>query len=33
MEDRIILIEFNELCPPLLEEWMAVGVLPNFKSF
>ncbi len=28
---RIILIEFNELCPPLLDRWMAEGQLPNFK--
>ena len=24
-------MEFNELCPPLLERWMAEGRLPNFK--
>jgi hypothetical protein len=30
---RIILIEFNELCPPLLEKWMQEGQLPNFKRF
>ena len=29
----IILLEFNELCPPLLEKWMAEGQLPNFKAF
>lgn len=27
----IILMEFNELCPPLLERWIAEGRLPNFK--
>ena len=26
----IILMEFNELCPSLLERWMAEGRLPNF---
>lgn len=26
----IILIEFNELCPPLIERWIAGGALPNF---
>jgi hypothetical protein len=30
---RIILLEFNELCPDLLTEWMAAGKLPNFKRF
>jgi len=30
---RVILIEFNELCPPLLDRWMAEGKLPNFKKF
>jgi hypothetical protein len=30
---RVILIEFNELCPRLLDFWMAVGHLPNFKNF
>jgi hypothetical protein len=29
----IILIEFNELCPALLDRWMAEGRLPNFKRF
>ena len=29
---RIIFLEFNELCPKLLEKWMADGNLPNFKS-
>ena len=28
---RAILIEFNELCPRLLDTWMAAGHLPNFK--
>lgn len=30
---RVITIEFNELCPRLLEGWMAEGKLPNFKRF
>jgi hypothetical protein len=30
---RVILIEYNELCPPLLDRWMAAGDLPNFKKF
>ncbi len=29
----VILIEFNELCPRLLDFWMAAGHLPNFKRF
>lgn len=29
--NKIILVEFNELCPPLLAKWMAAGDLPNFK--
>ncbi|WP_342618747.1 hypothetical protein [Rhodoferax sp. GW822-FHT02A01] len=29
----VILIEFNELCPSLLDRWMAEGKLPNFKKF
>ena len=30
---NLILLEFNELCPPLLTRWMAEGRLPNFKRF
>ena len=30
---HLILLEWNELCPPLLARWMADGVLPNFKKF
>jgi hypothetical protein len=30
---RVILIEFNELTPRLLDAWMASGDLPNFKRF
>lgn len=29
---RIIFVEINELCPTLLDKWMADGNLPNFKS-
>lgn len=28
---RTILLEFNELCPPLMEQWIGEGRLPNFK--
>jgi hypothetical protein len=28
---RLLLIEFNELCPALLDEFMARGWLPNFR--
>ena len=28
---RLILIEFNELCPSLLQRFMAEGVIPNFR--
>jgi hypothetical protein len=27
----VIALELNELCPPLLDRWMAEGSLPNFK--
>lgn len=30
---RLILIEFNELCPSLLRRFMDVGLIPNFKRF
>lgn len=33
MTRRMILLEFNELCPSLLNKWMAGGQLPNFKRF
>ena len=33
MGNRVLFVEFNELCPPLLERFMAQGSLPNFKSF
>lgn len=31
--NRIVFIEFNELCPELLGRWMGDGTLPNFKRF
>ena len=30
---KLLLIEFNELCPSLLDRWMAAGDLPNFRKF
>jgi hypothetical protein len=30
---KILLLEFNEICPPLLKKWMAEGKLPNFFAF
>jgi hypothetical protein len=30
---KILLLEFNEICPPLLNKWMSEGKLPNFSSF
>ena len=29
----MILLEFNELCPSLLDKWMGEGKLPNFRRF
>ncbi|WP_137172584.1 hypothetical protein [Massilia sp. HP4] len=29
--DNVIVMEFNELCPSLLDRWMNEGRLPNFK--
>lgn len=29
--DHVLFLEFNELCPPLLRQWMDSGHLPNFK--
>jgi hypothetical protein len=29
----VIVLEFNELCPELLAEWMDRGLLPNFRKF
>jgi hypothetical protein len=33
MAHRVLLLEFNELCPRLLDEWMEDGALPNFRRF
>ena len=33
MSPNLIVLEFNELCPSLLEKWMGEGLLPNFKAF
>ncbi len=30
--DKVLLLEFNEICPPLLERWIAAGKLPNFAA-
>src|SRR5215813_10069015 len=30
---RIILLEFNELCPSLIHRFMTAGQLPNFQRF
>jgi hypothetical protein len=30
---RLFLIEFNELCPSLLQRFMGEGILPNFRRF
>lgn len=32
-KQRLILLEFNELCPDLLEKWSLEGCLPNFRRF
>lgn len=29
---RALVLELNELCPPLLDKYMAEGILPNFKK-
>src|SRR4051812_43270875 len=31
-QDPVVLLEFNELCPSLLDRFMAEGHLPGFKS-
>jgi len=33
MSKKLLFLEFNELCPPLLEKWMGEGKLPNFQRF
>lgn len=30
---KVLLLEFNEICPPLLDKWMGEGKLPNFSAF
>jgi hypothetical protein len=30
---RVLLLEFNELCPSLIQRWIKSGLLPNFKRF
>jgi hypothetical protein len=30
--DRVLMIEFNELTPRLMDRWIADGALPNFKA-
>jgi hypothetical protein len=29
---KVLLLEFNEICPPLLRRWMDQGKLPNFTA-
>jgi len=29
---KVLLLEFNEICPPLLKRWMEHGKLPNFSA-
>lgn len=31
--ERVILLEFNEICPQLLDKFMSEGSLPNFRRF
>jgi hypothetical protein len=33
MAKKLIVLEFNELCPQLLHAWMESGELPNFRRF
>jgi len=30
---RVLLLEFNEICPPLIDKWMGEGKLPSFAEF
>lgn len=30
---RLLVLEFNELSPSLLDKWIGEGKLPNFKKF
>jgi hypothetical protein len=29
---KVLLLEFNEICAPLLKRWMEQGKLPNFSA-
>jgi hypothetical protein len=33
MPEKVLLLEFNEICPPLLDRWFQLGKLPNFSRF
>jgi hypothetical protein len=33
MAAKVLLLEFNEICPSLLDNWFAAGKLPNFRRF
>jgi len=30
---KVLLLEFNEICPPLIDKWMDEGKLPSFAEF
>jgi hypothetical protein len=30
---KVLLLEFNEICPALIEKWMSEGKLPHFSKF
>lgn len=30
---KILMLEFNEICPSLIERWMGEGLLPGFTEF
>src|SRR3954447_7313915 len=30
---KILMLKFNEICPPLIERWMGEGLLPGFAEF
>ena len=33
LNTKIVLLEFNELCPQLIEKFISEGQLPNFQKF
>lgn len=33
MRPKVLLLEFNEICPSLLDRWLRIGKLPNFRRF